>query len=75
MHSSKLCPYRTETIIYHNDRKNYMIPSYGFNKLINYDVSEVFFKPCIEEECMFFDSEWRSCNLNNLNANHQEKHI
>ena len=57
----KLCPYRTETIVYHNDQKNYMIPSYGFNKLINYDVSEVSFKPCLEEKCMMYDEITGTC--------------
>lgn len=58
-----MCPYRTETVIYHNDRKNYLIPNHGINKLIDYDVTDVTFKPCLQEECMFFDKIMKTCNL------------
>lgn len=66
MRSNKVCPYRTQTIIYHNDRKNYMVPSHGINKMINYDVTNVIFKPCLEEKCMFFDYKLRSCTINKI---------
>lgn len=75
MHLNKLCPYRTETIIYHNDKKNYMIPNHGFNKIMSYDVSEVSFKPCLEEKCMFFDHILQSCNLNKTNSYNSKKQI
>ena len=68
MNTNKVCPYRTETIVFHSDRKNYMLPSHGVNKLINYDVSKVVFKPCLGEECMFFDVILKNCNLNNSNT-------
>ena len=55
------CPYRTETIVFHSDRKNYMLPSHGVNKLINYDVSKVVFKPCIRAECAMYDLATGTC--------------
>lgn len=61
--NTKVCPYRTETVIYHNDRKNRIIPNYGINKLIDYDVEDVTFKPCLQDECMFFDRIMKSCHL------------
>lgn len=68
MNNNKVCPYRTKTIIYHNNRKNYMIPNIGINKLIDYDVADVTFKSCLEEECMFFDKEMQSCNLTKIKS-------
>ena len=43
-----------------------MVPSHGINKMINYDVTNVIFKPCLEEKCMFFDYKLRSCTINKI---------
>ena len=66
MKNNKLCPYRTGTIIYHNDKKNYMVPKYGINKRINYDVVDVLFKDCVEEQCMLYDEYKKICKLSNM---------
>ena len=59
-----MCPYRHETVVYHNDKTNYLIPCYGINKMLDYDVTKVIFKPCLEEECMLFDSDTGRCTMN-----------
>lgn len=64
MKIKKVCPYRQETVIYHSNKKNYLVPDSGINKILNYDVTNVFFKPCLQEECMLFDSDTGRCTMN-----------
>lgn len=58
---NKFCPFQTIQMIAHNDKKNYMVPKYGMNKRIDYDVVNTSFKPCIEKDCMAWDSIMHTC--------------
>lgn len=59
--NEKLCPFMPSSTTIHNDRKNYMVPQHGFNKLINYDVEKVSFSPCIKERCAAYNSVTGGC--------------
>ena len=61
MRNQKLCPFRTETIIYHNDKKSYMVPQYGINKRVDYDVMNVSFQLCMEDDCMLYNPISKTC--------------
>lgn len=51
----KECPFRPITTVFHNDRKNYMIPQMGVNKIIDYDVNQTSFMQCRGEKCAAYD--------------------
>ena len=59
--NAKLCPFMPETTVYHNDRKNYMVPEHGINKLMNYDVHQTVLKPCIKEKCLAYNPDTGGC--------------
>ena len=57
----KECPFKPVTTVYHNDRKNYMVPQHGFNKFMDYDVHRTSFMQCIGEKCAAYDVLTGSC--------------
>lgn len=59
--NEKLCPFMSETTVYHNDRKNYMVPPHGINKRLNYDVHQTVLKPCVKEKCVAYDPVTGEC--------------
>ena len=59
--NAKSCPFMSETTVYHNDRKNYMVPEHGINKLMNYDVHDTHLKPCLKEKCVAYIPETGGC--------------
>lgn len=63
------CPYRTQTITYHNNKNNpYLLPV-GPNRKVDYDVQNVYFLPCIKEECALYDPFVHLCRAS------EETHI
>ena len=59
--NAKSCPFMSETTVYHNDRKNYMVPEHGINKMLNYDVHQTVLKTCIKEKCLAYNPDTGGC--------------
>ena len=51
----RMCPFRKQSIIYHNERNNPNILPVGVNGMINYDAIHEFFEECLKEKCMMYD--------------------
>ena len=49
------CPYRTRSVVYHNNSNNMYLPDVGIHRKIDHDIIDTNFKPCIQEKCMLYD--------------------
>lgn len=57
----KLCPLRTETIVIHNRVTDFNTVPIGINIVSDNDIYKTRFLPCIENECMLFNTITKRC--------------
>ena len=59
--NAKLCPFMSQTTVFHSNRKNNMVLEHGINKLMDYDVHDTHLELCLKERCMAYIPETDGC--------------